>query len=58
MVCQDEHGFSGRVSILIDEITDDLILLISDFCEEGDEDENNMYWENLIENLQIKLGAA
>ncbi len=47
-----------EMSIVIDDITDDLSLNITDFCEPGEEDENRMYWENLIENLQIKLGAA
>ncbi|MDN5578760.1 MAG: hypothetical protein L0G11_05365 [Chryseobacterium sp.] len=31
---------------------------MTDFCEPGDEDENQLYWENLIENLKIKLGAS
>ena len=47
-----------ELSIIIDEITDDLSLNIIDFCEPGEEEENKLYWENLIENLQIKLGAA
>lgn len=47
-----------EMTIVIDDITEDLSLNITDFCEEGDEDENAMYWENLIENLRIKLGAA
>lgn len=47
-----------EMSIVIDDITDDLSLNITDFCEPGDEDENRMYWENLIENLRIKLGAS
>ena len=47
-----------EMTIVIDEITDDLALNITDFCDEGDEEENRLYWENLIENLQIKLGAA
>lgn len=46
------------MSIVIDEITEDLSLNITDFCEKGDEEENRLYWENLIENLRIKLGAA
>ena len=33
------------------------LLNITDFCEKGDE-ETRLYWDNLIENLQIKLGAA
>lgn len=47
-----------EMSIVVDEITNDLELLITDFCEEDEREENKQYWENLIENLQIKLGAA
>ena len=45
------------MTIVIDEITNDLSL-ITDFCEKGDEEETRLYWDNLIENLQIKLGAT
>lgn len=51
-----KHFF--EMAINIDEITDDLSLNITDFCEEGEEEENQNYWENLIENLKIKLGAG
>lgn len=47
-----------EMTIVIDEITNDLSLNITDFCDSGDEEENKLYWDNLIENLQIKLGAA
>lgn len=47
-----------EMTIMIDDITEDLSLNITDFCDSGDEDENKLYWENLIENLRIKLGAA
>ena len=47
-----------ELNIVIDEITNDLSLNITDFCEAGDEEETQQYWENLIENLKIKLGAA
>lgn len=47
-----------EMSIVIDEITEDLSLNITDFCEDDDREENMLYWENLIENLRIKLGAA
>jgi uncharacterized protein YndB with AHSA1/START domain len=47
-----------EMTIIIDEITNDLSLNITDFCEKGDEEETRLYWDNLIENLQIKLGAA
>ena len=47
-----------EMKIVIDEITNDLSLNITDFCEPGEEKETQQYWENLIENLTIKLGAA
>lgn len=47
-----------EMSITIDDITNDLSLNITDFCDPGDEEENRLYWDNLIENLRIKLGAA
>ena len=47
-----------ELNIVIDEITNDLSLNVTDFCEAGDEEETQQYWENLIENLKIKLGAA
>ena len=47
-----------EMTIVIDDITDDLALNVVDFCDPGDEDENRLYWENLIENLRLKLGAS
>ena len=47
-----------EMTIDIDDITDDLSLNIVDFCDPGDEEENRLYWENLIENLRLKLGAS
>ena len=46
-----------ELTIVIDEITNDLSN-VTDFADEGDEEEVQQYWDNLIENLQIKLGAA
>lgn len=47
-----------EMAIAIDEITNDLSLVITDFCETEDEEETQQYWENIVENLKIKLGAA
>ncbi|MBP7173732.1 MAG: SRPBCC domain-containing protein [Cloacibacterium sp.] len=54
----EETKYYFEMAIAIDEITNDLSLNITDFCQPGDEEECRLYWENLIENLQIKLGAA
>lgn len=57
---EDDEGTKTyfEMKIVIDDITQDLSLNITDFADEGDEDEVRQYWDNLIENLQIKLGAA
>ena len=47
-----------EMSIVIDEITNDLSLNITDFCEGDEKEENKIYWENLIDNLRIRLGAG
>lgn len=57
---EEDEGtkFFFEMTIVIDEITNDLSLNIVDFCEESDQHENKLYWDNLIENLRIKLGAS
>jgi len=50
--------FFFEMTIVVDEITNDLSLNITDFAEEGEEEDVRQYWDNLVENLQIKLGAA
>lgn len=54
----EDTKYFFEMNIVIDEITNDLSLNITDFCEPGDEEEVQQYWENLVENLKIKLGAA
>ena len=45
------------MTIVIDEITNDLSLNIM-ISAKMRQRKTRLYWDNLIENLQIKLGAA
>ena len=44
--------------IQIDEITNDVALIITDFAEEDEIEESKMLWENLIGSLKQVLGAT
>ena len=43
--------------IQIDAITKDVSLIVSDFAEEGEEEEAKMLWENQISELKHTIGA-
>jgi uncharacterized protein YndB with AHSA1/START domain len=46
-----------EVRIKVDELTSDVSLLITDFCEEGEEAENKMYWDQAVATLRSRIGA-
>ncbi|WP_350288764.1 START-like domain-containing protein [uncultured Croceitalea sp.] len=51
----DDSYFEMR--IIVDEITKDVSLFISDFAEEDEIDEAKMLWENQISDLKHVLGS-
>ena len=51
----DDSYFELR--IIVDEITKDVSLFISDFAEEDELDEAKMFWENQISDLKHVLGS-
>lgn len=53
---QDECYFEMR--IVVDEITKDVSLVVTDFCEEDEEEEAKMLWENQIADLKQTIGAT
>lgn len=53
---QDDYHFEFK--IVVDEITKDVSLIISDFADEDELDEAKMLWENLIGSLKQVLGAT
>ncbi|MDG3583514.1 MULTISPECIES: START-like domain-containing protein [Galbibacter] len=53
----DEDTFF-EIKIVVDEITKDVSLMITDFTEEDEVDEAKMLWENQISDLKQVLGSA
>ncbi len=52
----DDSFFEMR--IIVDEITKDVSLFISDFAEEDEMDEAKMLWQNQIADLKQVLGST
>lgn len=47
-----------EMKIIVDEITKDVSLFITDFAEEDEVDEAKMLWENQISDLKQVLGSS
>ncbi|MBK21890.1 MAG: hypothetical protein CMP63_06230 [Flavobacteriales bacterium] len=54
---EDETEIYFEMKIQIDEITNDVALIITDFAEEDEVEESKMLWDNQIRDLFITLGA-
>jgi len=52
----DESYFEFRITR--DELTGDVSLMISDFVEEGEEDETKVLWDTQISDLKHVLGSV
>lgn len=52
---EDDTFFEMR--IIVDEITKDVSLFITDFAEEDEVDEAKMLWENQVSDLKQVLGS-
>ena len=55
---EDQDDYYFEFKIVVDEITKDVSLNISDFADEDELDEAKMLWENLIGSLKQVLGAT
>lgn len=53
---EDEYYFEMR--IIVDEITKDVSLFVTDFAEEEEMEEAKMLWENQIADLKHVLGST
>lgn len=53
---EDDSFFEMR--IIVDEITKDVSLFITDFAEEDELDEARMLWENHVSSLKQVLGSS
>jgi hypothetical protein len=45
------------MAIKIDEMTGEVALLITDFSEEGEEDDQKMLWDESVEELKRHIGG-
>ena len=52
-----ELGTYIEFKISVDELTKDVSLLITDFCDEDETDETKMLWENQVSELKHVIGA-
>ena len=53
-----ETGTYIEFKIVVDELTKDVSLLITDFCDDDEVEETKMLWENQIGDLKHTIGAA
>jgi len=56
-VDNDDDSCYFEMRIIVDEITKDVSLFISDFAEEDEMDEGKMLWQNQIADLKQILGS-
>ena len=40
-----------------DEITSDIILIVTDFVDEGEEEESQLLWDSQVNNLMHSIGS-
>ena len=55
---EGDEGSYFEMKIIVDEITKDVSLFITDFAEEDEQDEVKMLWENQVSSLKQVLGSA
>ncbi|MGB0366720.1 MAG: START-like domain-containing protein [Flavobacteriaceae bacterium] len=55
---EDQNDYYFEFKIVVDEITKDVSLIISDFADKDELEEAKMLWENLIGSLKQVLGAT
>lgn len=53
----DDDNTYLEMTIKIDELTKDVALLITDFCDEGEEDETRELWTSQLDELSHRIGG-
>ncbi|NBS20015.1 MAG: SRPBCC domain-containing protein, partial [Flavobacteriia bacterium] len=54
----DDEEYYFEFKIVVDEITKDVSLVVSDFADEDEIEESKLLWDNLISDLKQVLGSA
>jgi len=55
---ESEENTFFEIKIVVDEITKDVSLMITDFTDQDELEESKMLWENQISDLKQVLGSA
>ncbi|HEA19400.1 hypothetical protein LCGC14_1615040 [marine sediment metagenome] len=55
---EDDDGSFFEMKIIVDEITKDVSLFITDFAEEDEVEESKMLWTNQVSDLKQVLGSS
>ena len=53
----EDEDYFFEMTIRIDDLTKDVALLVTDFAEEGEEDEIQLMWDNSVDNLKKAIGG-
>ncbi|MDC2981960.1 START-like domain-containing protein [Bacteroidota bacterium] len=53
----EDEDYFFEMTIKIDDLTKDVALLVTDFAEEGEEDEIQLMWDNNVDNLKKAIGG-
>ena len=54
----EDEEYYFEIRIQVDEITKDVSLMITDFSDDDELEENKMLWDNTIGNLKSIIGSA
>ena len=54
---EEDDDVYFEFKIVIDELTNDLALIVTDFADEDEVEEQKMFWENQIDTLKRCIGA-
>jgi len=57
-VDDEDEDYYFEIRIEVDEITKDVSLMITDYSEEDELEENKLLWENSISNLKQVIGSV
>lgn len=55
---EDQDDCYFELKIVVDEITKDVSLYVSDFADEDELEESKMLWNNLVSSLKQVLGSS
>ena len=53
----EDEDYFFEMTIRIDDLTKDVALLVTDFAEEGEEDEIQLLWDNNVDKLKKAIGG-